>query len=196
MGFALALGGPGLFFVALCDSSFLSIPEGNDILIVILSTGQSWEKMSYYVLMTIAGSVTGCTILYLLGRRGGRYLQRRLNSARLEQVRQLYQRWGLWAILVPSILPPPTPFKIFVLSAGVFRIRFRRFFLAVTVGRSIRYFTWGILAVLYGVPVRDFIREHIHEVGLILALLLLAALLGYAWIWHRSRRQAAQQEGA
>ena len=62
--FIVSLGGPGLFFIALADSSFLSLPEGNDILIVVLSTGQSWQSMTYYVVMTTLGSIAGCCLLY------------------------------------------------------------------------------------------------------------------------------------
>ena len=118
--FAVALGGPGLFFIALADSSFLSLPEGNDILIVILSAGQTWGKMAYYVSMTTLGSIAGCMILYGLGRRGGPFTRRRLKN-RLQTISGLYRKWGLWMVLVPSILPPPTPFKVFVLSAGCWK---------------------------------------------------------------------------
>ncbi len=87
--FALTLGGPGLFFIAIADSSFLSIPEGNDLLIVILSTGQSWERMAYLATMTILGSVTGCLLLFTVGRRGGGYLGRRLSRRGWESWRSL-----------------------------------------------------------------------------------------------------------
>ena len=73
-----SIGGPALLLVALADSSFLSIPEGNDILIIALSTGQSWSVMTYYVLMTITGSVIGCSLLYTVGRRGGGFVEKRL----------------------------------------------------------------------------------------------------------------------
>lgn len=188
---ALALGGPGLFLVALADSSFLSVPEGNDILIVILSTGQSWETMSYYVLMTIVGSVAGCSLLFLVGRRGEHYVQKRLQGRNLNSVLQLYRKWGVWAVVIPSILPPPTPFKVFVLAAGVFGISYRRFFLAVLVGRSIRYFMWGILAVLYGEVARRFIEENIQIVGIVLFLLFLVAAISF---WYKVRHRSPQRE--
>jgi membrane protein YqaA with SNARE-associated domain len=82
----MSLGGPGLFLIALADSSFLSLPEGNDILIIVLSTGQTWDVMAYYVLMTAMGSVVGCFILFSLGRRGGNFLDRRLNKQRMEDL--------------------------------------------------------------------------------------------------------------
>ncbi len=168
----LGLGGPGLFFLALADSSFLSIPEGNDLLIIVLSTGATWERMIYYVLMTTAGSVTGCFLLYSVGRRGGRFVKRRLSSAKLEQMHALYRRWGTWAIVVPSMLPPPTPFKVFVLSAGVFGVAVPRFLVAVAAGRSLRYLVWGVLAVLYGEQAKFWLQHNLHAVGIGVLVLL------------------------
>ncbi len=174
--------------IALLDSSFLSVPEGNDLLIVILSTGRGWSEMTYYVVMTILGSVAGCSLLYSVGRRGGGFFERRLKPSRLERAQRAYQRWGVWAVVVPSILPPPTPFKIFVLSAGLFRLPFPRFFAAVLVGRSIRYFMWGILAVLYGEAAKRFIQQNLPAVGAGLALALLLGITVY--IVFRLRRRA------
>ena len=175
--FARTLGGPGLFLIALADSSFLSLPEGNDLLIVVLSTGQGWSLMSYYAIMTVLGSVTGCSLLYWVGRRGGGFFERRTSKRRLERARLSYQRWGFWAVLVPSILPPPTPFKVFVLSAGLFRLSFLKFFVTVLIGRSIRYFMWGILAVLYGEPAKEFIENNLPTVGVILAIILVVGVV-------------------
>lgn len=128
--FIVSLGGPGLFFIALADSSFLSLPEGNDILIVVLSTGQSWQSMTYYVVMTTLGSIAGCALLYSVGRRSGTFLRKRLKEEKMKEVEALYRRWGVWAVVIPSVLPPPTPFKIFVLSAGLFRLSFVKFLIS------------------------------------------------------------------
>ena len=191
---AVALGGPGLFFIAVGDSSFLSLPEGNDILIVVLSTGQTWGVMTYYVTMTILGSVCGCVLLFSVGRRGGIFMQKKVKQSRLHDLRRLYNKWGLWAIMIPSILPPPTPFKICVLSAGLFGVPFWRFVLAVTLGRSIRYFMWGILAVLYGRLAKHFLENNLPFISLLLFLLLAGAIVGYVLIWARMKRRTPQQE--
>jgi membrane protein YqaA with SNARE-associated domain len=175
--FVRGLGGPGLFLLALADSSFISVPEGNDVLIVVLSAGQPWQSMLYYVAMTVTGSVTGCSILYWVGRRGGSYIEKRVSRDKLERVRSSYQRWGVWAVVIPSILPPPTPFKIFVLSAGVFRLPFPRFFLAVSLGRSVRYLKWGVLAILFGEAVGHFIRDNLPVVGVVLAIILVGGVV-------------------
>lgn len=190
---ALGLGGPGLFLLALVDSSFLSVPEGNDILIVVLSTGQSWETMSYYVAMTIMGSIAGCCILFAVGRRGGAFMQSRFSQPNLRRVEGIYRRWGLWAVLVPAILPPPMPFKIFVFSAGAFGLSFRRFLLAVFVGRSIRYFSWGILAVLYGEAAKRFLEENIQMVGSMLMLVAAGGGLLYVLIRIRTRNRSREE---
>ena len=193
--FILSLGGPGLFFLALADSSFLSIPEGNDVLIVVLSTGQTWSRMTYYALMTTAGSAAGCSLLYLVGRRGGRFVERRMESSRrVREVQRLYQRWGSLAIVIPSVLPPPTPFKIFVLSAGLFGVTFPRFVTAVLVGRSIRYFFWGVLAVLYGELAKEFLERHFHVVGLVVLGLIVILCLWFLLFRARGRRKAPQSE--
>src|SRR5512134_4168150 len=118
-GFALSLGGPGLFVIAFLDSSFLSFPEVNDLLIVWLTT-QHKERMVYYALMTTLGAISGCLALYSLARKGGEaFLLKRFNPRHVERAMTTFRRYGLLAVLVPSILPPPTPFKIFVLAAGV-----------------------------------------------------------------------------
>lgn len=188
--FIVSLGGPGLFFIAIADSSFLSLPEANDILIVVLSTGQTWERMTYYVVMTTLGSVCGCAALYSIGRRGGAFLRKRLTGKRIEEVESLYDQWGVWAIVIPSVLPPPTPFKIFVLSAGLFRISFLKFLLSVFVGRSIRYFMWGALAVLYGESAKYFLEENLPVVGTVLFLLFITAMVSYAIMGLRAKRKS------
>jgi len=180
--------------MALADSSFLSLPEGNDVLIVVLSTGQTWGLMTYYVLMTTFGSVCGCSVLYSVGRRGGKFMKTRLIGEKAEEMKSMYRRWGTWSVLIPSILPPPTPFKVFVLSAGLFRIPFPKFLLSVVIGRSIRYFMWGILAVLYGEVVGEFIEDNLPLVGTFLFLLLIAIISCYGVKWFRKRKKSPQHE--
>jgi len=187
---ATMLDGPGLMLVAVADSSFLSIPEGNDFLIVIFSSGKTWSRMAYYVGMTTAGSIVGCTLLYLVGRRGGSPLLRRRFSARnVERAERLFKKYGLLTVVVPSMLPPPCPFKIFVLSAGIFRLGLHEFLIAVAIGRTIRYAMWGILAVLYGSTVKIYMQRNLPTVGVGLSaifLLALAAILGF--YIHRTRQ--------
>jgi membrane protein DedA with SNARE-associated domain len=182
-----------MFLVAIADSSFLSIPEGNDILIVMKSTGGPWQPMLYYVLMTSLGSIAGCVLLYTLGRRGGSpLLHRRFSPRSVQRAEALFQKYGLLAIAIPSLLPPPFPFKIFVLSAGVFRVGLPGFLLAVGVGRTLRYSMWGILAVLYGNSVKLYMQQNLPRIGLWLsvAFVLGVALVLAARSFTRRQRSA------
>jgi membrane protein YqaA with SNARE-associated domain len=143
-------GGPGLFAVAFLDSSFLSLPEVNDILVVTFVM-QHKERLVYYALMSTLGSLAGCFLVYLAGLKGGEaFLQRRFSAGRVKRGMNAFRRYGWLAILVPALLPPPAPFKIFILLAGVTRVRPRTFALAITIGRGLRYSVEGLLAVWYG----------------------------------------------
>jgi membrane protein YqaA with SNARE-associated domain len=169
-----------ILLVAVADSSFLTIPEGNDLLIVVLSAGKPWNRMLFYVLLTIVGSVLGCFLLYSIGRKGGNpLLKRRFSESAIQRTERIYSKFGALSVFIPSILPPPCPFKVFVLSAGVFRLGKLKFITAVTIGRSIRYLTWGILAVLYGDPVRVYLQQNARKIGVLffVAFILVVVML-------------------
>jgi membrane protein YqaA with SNARE-associated domain len=192
-GFALSLGGPGLFLIAFLDSSFLSFPEVNDLLIIFLTT-QHPERMLYYALMTTLGSIAGCLALYTLARKGGEaFLRRRFHERHIERAMELFRRYGLLAVLVPSILPPPAPFKIFVLAAGVARVRPLHFIVAIAIGRGIRYFGEGLLAVWYGEAAADFLRDNAKPIAITVAAACLALGLSYI-LWQRRHGGAASVE--
>jgi membrane protein YqaA with SNARE-associated domain len=192
-GFAESLGGPGLFIIAFLDSSFLSFPEVCDALIVLLTIRHE-ARMPYYALVTTLGSITGCYALYTVGRKGGEaFLRRRFKPAHVDRAMAIFRRYGMLAIIVPSLLPPPMPFKIFVLAAGVARMRTLDFLTAVAIGRSLRYFGEGFLALWYGEQAVVFLRENAHTVGMWLGILILIG--GVAFAWWRSRRAATPDEG-
>jgi membrane protein DedA with SNARE-associated domain len=168
-GLISSIGGLGVMCLAIGDSSFISLPEGNDLLIVLLSTGKSWGYMAYYVGMTILGSVIGCLLLYSIGRKGGSVmLRKRFSEESIRRAERLFERYGILTVAIPSILPPPMPFKIFVLSAGVFRLNTLEFLVAVTIGRTIRYSMWGILAMFYGNSVKLYMQQNLGVIGMIL----------------------------
>jgi membrane protein DedA with SNARE-associated domain len=190
-----SLGGVGVMCLAIADSSFLSLPEGNDLLIVVLSTGNSWGRMAYYVGMTVIGSVVGCLLLYLVGRKGGNLiLRRRFSRQRIDRAEKLFKRFGILTVLVPSVLPPPLPFKIFVLSAGVFRLRVPVFLMTVIVGRTLRYSMWGILAVLYGESVKRYIQENLSIVGIVLLICFVVVLMFCLLFYFRRLRVKRSSE--
>jgi len=187
---ATGLGGFGLLIVAALDSSFLSFPQVNDLLIIYLSTKRP-ELMPYYASLTTLGSLIGCFMLYGVARKGGEvFLRSRFKASHVDRGMRLYQRYGLLAVIVPALLPPPTPFKLFVLLAGAARVAPWRFGLAIALGRGIRYFGEGILAVVYGEHAIELVRAHGVKVGLALAGLAVAIGL-IVYLTRRGRESAA-----
>ena len=185
-GFALGIGGPGLFTVAFLDSSFLSLPQINDILVVLMVT-QHKGWMLYYAAMATLGSVAGCYVIYALALKGGEaFLKRRLRAGHAERALALYQRHGLLALMVPALLPPPAPFKLFVLMAGVARVRPLQFVVAVAVSRGVRYLVLGVLAIWYGDAALELMRTRGREVALWLAALIVVGAVAWWWLRRRS----------
>lgn len=182
---ALALGAPGLFLAAAADSSFISLPEVVDILLVWMVT-QHKSRMMLYAASATLGSVVGCLMLYGVGRKGDQFIAKRFSAARVERTLGVFRRFGLMAVLIPSLLPPPMPFKIFVLLAGAAGIGTGRFALAIAIGRGIRYFGEGLLAVWYGDRALQFLDANGRTVSLSVAVLMTAGLAGYL-LWQKTR---------
>ncbi len=184
--FALSLGGPGLFIIAFLDSSFLSLPEINDLLLIYMVT-QHKSLMAYYAASATLGSIAGCLVLYYVGRKGDKWITKSFSPARVEKAMATFQRWGVMAVLIPSLLPPPAPFKIFVLLAGVAGISVGRFAAAIAIGRGIRYFGEGILAIYYGDQAMAFIHDNGRTISLWLVGLLVGGIAAFV-IVKRLRR--------
>ena len=166
------MGAPGLFVVAFLDSSFLSLPEINDLLLIWMVTRHK-SRMVIYATAATLGSISGCLVLYYLGRKGGDALvRRRFGTGRVDRALATMQRYGTLAVLIPSLLPPPAPFKIFLLLAGVVGISVLRFAIAIAIGRFTRYFVLGLLAVRYGNRAMTYMREQ----GTVVSLAAVAAL--------------------
>lgn len=183
-----AFGGPGLFAVAFLDSSFLSLPEINDFLIMSFVMHHR-ERLIYYVAMSTLGSMAGCLVVYVIGWKGGEPLLRKgFSAGRVERAMATVRRYGLLAILIPALLPPPAPFKIFVLLAGVARVRLGTFALAIGIGRGARYLGEGLLVVWYGDLAMEYLRRNARPVALVTAGVVLLAGLLYI-LWARTRAE-------
>src|ERR1051325_512296 len=148
-GVAGALGGPGLFIIAYLDSSFLSSHEFNDLMIVGMVMKHP-HRLPYYALMATLGSVAGCLSIYYIARKGGEaFLRKRIAEHQVDRGLRLFQKYGLLVIIVPALLPPPAPFKIFILLAGVAAIPVWQFCTAIFLARIVRYGGEGLLAAWY-----------------------------------------------
>jgi membrane protein YqaA with SNARE-associated domain len=186
-GLALSLGGPGLFVVAFLDSSFISLPQINDLLVVLMVV-RNKPLMPYYALMATAGSVVGCYVLYLIAERGGEaFLARRLKRGHVDRALALYRRRGVLALMVPALLPPPSPFKLFVLLAGVAEVRPLPFVASIAIARGLRYLVIGTLAVWYGDLAVEVLQQHGREAALWVTVFIVAAGIAW-WLLRRSSR--------
>jgi len=174
--FVAGMGGGGLFVAAFLDSSVLSFPFVTDALLIELSL-QKPSHMPYYAAMAAVGSLAGCIWLYLLAKKGGEEFFLRRGGAHAAKAKQWAQSNAFLTVFVPAILPPPFPFKVFVLAEGVFQVPLRTFVLALLLSRGLRYFAEGILAVRYGEGVLSFLMGH---GGLAVVLVTAAIVVFYA----------------
>ena len=186
---ALTLGGPGLFLVAFLDSTFLPLPGITDFLLIVLVTRRP-QAMLLVVAMAVLGSVAGCLVMHFIGTQGEKVLER-FETAKVERAMATLRRHGLMAVLIPSLLPPPAPFKIFVILAGVVGIPRVPFAAAIAIGRTARYLTLGILAVKYGSRAQIMLREHGGAISLVVAG---ALLLGFVIYLLDQRREAGKAD--
>jgi membrane protein YqaA with SNARE-associated domain len=170
--YLVTYGAFGLFAVALLDSTFVPLPSSADALMLLLSTtNPSW--MLLYAFMATSGSALGCWILYLISRRAGARALNRFSEGKQQRVKNWIEKYDAFAVLVATLLPPPFPFKLFVVSAGVFRFSLLRFMLAIIVGRAFRFLLEGFFAVRYGAQAKEILAKYYPFIGLGLAVVII-----------------------
>ena len=190
VAFAGALGAPGLFLISFLDSSVLTFPVINDLLLIELSI-QHPARMTLYALMAASGSVLGCVLLYFIARKGGEAFFHKKAGPRALAIRHWIERNGFGGMLIAALLPPPTPFKVFVFAAGVFEVPLWSFTSAISVARLIRYFGVGYLAVKYGKDALPVLERHKLSAALALAVFALLSYLASRWILsHRHHTES------
>ena len=181
--YLITFGAFGLFAVALLDSTFVPLPSSADALMLLLSTTYP-SGMLLYAFMATAGSAVGCWILYLISRRAGSRALNRFSEPKQQRVKSLIERYDMMAVLVATLLPPPFPFKLFVVTAGVFRFSLLRFMLAIMAGRAFRFLLEGYFAVRYGAEAKVILAKYYPWIG----LGLVAAILLFVIVKQRRKR--------
>jgi membrane protein YqaA with SNARE-associated domain len=185
--YLITFGAFGLFAVALLDSTFVPLPSSADALMLLLTAAHP-RWMVLYAFMATAGSALGCWILYLVSRRAGARALRRFSEAKQKRVKELIERYDMAAVLVATLLPPPFPFKLFVITAGVFRFSLVRFMIAIIAGRAFRFLLEGYLAVRFGDEAKGILARYYPWIGVGLAFAILIWVSSMSFRKHRSAR--------
>jgi len=177
------LGAWGVLAIAALDAAFLGLPMDA---VVASYVYQDRGRFVLYALMASAGSALGSIVIYVIGYKGGEeLLRKRIPPARFEKIHAAFNKHPFWSLMFPAMLPPPTPFKLFVLAAAVSEMGFARFLLAIFSGRMVRFLVLGLLTIKFGPDVVRVLgalfREHLYLV------LLVATAGAVAWILHRKR---------
>lgn len=172
--FAGTIGAPGLFLISFLDSSVLTFPVINDLLLIELCI-QHPLRMPLYATMAGLGSLLGCVLLYFIAKKGGEAFFRKKAGGRAHAIQRWVQKNGFGGMLLAALLPPPTPFKVFVFAAGVFEVPLASFTSAIALARAIRYFGLGYLAIRYGKDALPFLAQHKVEAATAVIAIALAS---------------------
>jgi membrane protein YqaA with SNARE-associated domain len=187
----VSLGALGILGIAFLDAAFIPLPGGPDVVLISLSH-HSNALMPLYVLAAVVGSTLGSFVLYWVARKGGDAALRKFSAEKRARVERLLEKYDVWALLVAAIFPPPFPFKLFILSAGAFRMPVWRFLFALVVGRGFRFLLEGLAAVYYGEQAVDMLKQHYPKIGFgLVAAIVVIFLLN---LFVRRRRQAVAHE--
>ena len=186
VAFASGLGAPGLFLISFLDSSVLTFPIINDLLLIHLSMEHP-ARMPLYAFMASLGSVLGCVVLYFIARKGGEAIFHKKAGKHGHAIRHWVERNGFVGMLIAALLPPPTPFKFFVLAAGVFEIPLFSYISAITIARLFRYFGIGYLAIRYGAGAMPYLVHHKLQVTVfVIALVIVSYVLSRLLLKRRA----------
>ena len=191
--YLISFGPLGLFAIAFLDSVMVPMPGGVDAVLLLLAAARpSW--LLIYVAAATIGSTIGCVALYRLSQRAGKKALSRFSESKQKRVKDLLDRYDVMSVLVASLLPPPFPFKLFVVSAGVFRLNLMRFTLAVAGGRTFRYLLLGYLAARYGDQAKELLTRYYPAIGITLAVLIVLFFVAKALMRQSGKNQPSGVE--
>ncbi|MEW6366877.1 MAG: hypothetical protein AB1714_19800 [Acidobacteriota bacterium] len=192
--YLLPLGAVGIFSMTFLDSTFVPMPQFMDLTFIGFCLARR-SMIPIYCLAATLGSVAGCFLLFSFSRRGSKFVRSRLGRSR--KVFDAIGRHGATALLVASLMPPPFPFKLFIIAAGMFPISPIRLILALALGRGFRFVFEGTLAYLYGDLVIEYMRKDFARMSLILAgIILLVTIASYLAKRRFLREEAAGESGS
>jgi len=192
LGQFLALyGGWGLLAISFLDSSILSLPLVNDLLLIHLAARHP-ERVVLYAMQSTVGSILGAYLTYAIARGGGKYLLRRISAKRIARAQRWLDRNDFVSVLVASLLPPPAPFKVFLIAAGILRVNPVRFGTALLVGRGARFLVEGYLGARYGLQAEQYLKENLAWASLVAVAVVVVGTVVYRRLASRRRRRPSE----
>jgi len=185
------LGALGFIPLGLLDSSFIPLPGSMDVLTIILSA-QRADLWPFYAVMATIGSVIGAYVTYRVARKGGEEaFKRKFPVKTMEKVQKTFDRWGFGAIVIAALLPPPMPFVPFLFAAGAMQYSAKKFVVALSLGRLVRYSILAFLAARYGRQTLRFISRNEHPSPIVIIVLVAAATAVLIYIFATKRKKLA-----
>jgi len=188
VGLLKPLGIWGVMGFAAVDAALLGMPL--DAIVAGYAYSDP-KRFLLYAVMAAAGSALGSILIYFIGYKGGEVLLvKRIGQQRFDKIRASFERHEFWAVMLPSMLPPPTPFKLFVLSAGVAEMTFSHFLAAIFFGRLIRFTLVSLIVIRYGPQILGFVGGMVHNhLRYLIAAIAAGALIGW-WTWRLRKRRS------
>jgi len=186
--YLVSFGPFGLLAIAFLDSVLVPMPGGVDAVLLLLAASRP-SSMLIYVAAATVGSTVGCVGLYRISQRAGRRALARFSESKQKRVKDLIDHYDVLSVLVASLLPPPFPFKLFVVSAGVFRLNLLRFTFAITAGRTFRYLLEGYLAARYGEHAKELLAKYYPAIGIGVALLIIITFVARTFVRRGEARE-------
>jgi membrane protein YqaA with SNARE-associated domain len=184
LGLMKVLGIWGVFVIAFADSALLGMPVD---FVVATYVYQNHARLLLYVAMASLGSALGSIPLYIIGYLGGeKVLRKRISEERFLKIHRSFEQHEFWALMFPGMLPPPMPFKIFVLAAAVFEMRFRDFLVAIFAGRFVRFLALSALVLWFGPQIVELFGTVVmrHWISVVVAIVAGICL----WLMLRWRK--------
>jgi membrane protein YqaA with SNARE-associated domain len=180
------LGVWGVFAIAGVDSALVGMPVDA---VVVGYVYQDRRHFVFYIVMAALGSALGSIPLYLIGYFGGEeVLRKRISEERFLKIHRSFEKHEFLALMLPGMFPPPLPFKLFVLAAAVFEMRWTHFLIAIFAGRLVRFSFWSLLALIYGPQIVELaghlFRRHFYWI--------LAAIVAGLLVWLLRRKRKAK----
>lgn len=186
----LAYVGPwGPLVISTVDSAAFGIPLDPVMVAYAWKDRHSFWLIFFYCVSAGIGSAVGSLVPYWIGRKGGEpLLLKKIEHKRLEELRDRYESWEFLFVMIPSMLPPPTPMKLIILAAGAFEMRQHVFMLAMFLGRLLRFGLLSYLVVQFGESVVEKFNSVARQ-NLPIILVVLASLGIAAYLMIRRRRK-------